>query len=262
MKKENGFDSLTGDQVEELIVTYQKKISNIHRYASFDYCYNYFQFFRKNNAISQIGTKENLELSVLQLSYYLASWGMFRGSTALLRHSSHALIPVVKFIAGTSEKYWDIDIDNYDSGVNDLGYLYREIGRSIDIRLIKEGKGKVQEATTVLVTKILLGVFGNTPAMDEFFMKGIGKSNFANSNYLESFDKVIVIWNDISGFYKKHKQIFDNKTIPSLQFDGKSSTIIYPKAKLIDMLFFERGNVIIREEKRTKEEKQKIVSIG
>lgn len=255
MKKESVLDSLTGDQVEKLISTYQNKISSIHRYSSFDYCYNYFQSFYKSNSISQIGAKENLELSVLQLAYYLASWGMMRGSTALLRHSSHALIPVVEFIAYTHEKYWDINIDNYDSRINDLGYLYTEIGRLIDIPLIKDGKDKAQEATTVLITKILLGVYGNTPAMDDFFMKGIGKSNFTNSNYLNSFKKVKNIWNDLSNFYKKHKPLFDSKSIPSLQFDRKDSITMYPKAKLIDMLFFEKGNEIIKQEKELKKSK-------
>jgi hypothetical protein len=32
-----------------------------YRYASFDYCYNYFYSFYKNNKIKEIANKENLE---------------------------------------------------------------------------------------------------------------------------------------------------------------------------------------------------------
>lgn len=42
------------------------------RYASFDYCFNYFQSFR--GRASELISEENLEHSCLQLGFYLASW--------------------------------------------------------------------------------------------------------------------------------------------------------------------------------------------
>ncbi|HXS37858.1 MAG TPA: hypothetical protein VN721_14230 [Flavipsychrobacter sp.] len=249
MSKENILQNLSDDQIEKRINNYTDKISHIHRYASFDYCYNYFQSFRKKDILLQIAAKENIELSVLQLTCYLASWGMFRGSTALLRHSSHALKPVIEFAAATPEKYWEIDIDNYDVTISDLTTLYCEIGSRINIPLVKDGKDNAQEATAILVTKILLGIFGCTPAMDEFFIKGIGKANLGYLNYQESIDKVKAIWQSLFYFYTKHKFIIDSKIITSLQFDGTKSSFVYTKAKLIDMLFFERGNEIIKQEK-------------
>ena len=252
MKKENVLQTLSDDQVEKWINIYIETIKPNHRYASFDYCYNYFQSFHKSNTTSEIAAKQNIEFSVLQLAYYLASWGMFRGSTALLRHSSHALKSVVEFVAAAPEKYWKIDIDNYDVAINDLTTLYLEIGSKIHIPLVKDGKDKAQEATAILVTKILLGVFGCTPAMDEFFMTGIGKSNLAYLNYQDAIDKVKIIWQDLFDFYQKHKSVIDNKTITSLQFDGSKSLFLYPKAKVIDMLFFEKGNEIMTEAKRAK----------
>ena len=50
------------------------------RYASFDYCFNYFQSFRTYPA--ELTSPGNLELSCLQLGFYLASWGMLRGRQA------------------------------------------------------------------------------------------------------------------------------------------------------------------------------------
>ncbi len=49
------------------------------RYASFDYCFNYFQSFRELGNISALAGPANVQLSCLQLGFYLASWGMLRG---------------------------------------------------------------------------------------------------------------------------------------------------------------------------------------
>ena len=51
------------------------------RDASFDFCFNYFQSFRDRRDIAAIAAPERLEVSCLQLGFYLASWGMYRGST-------------------------------------------------------------------------------------------------------------------------------------------------------------------------------------
>jgi len=62
------------------------------RYASFDYCFNYFQSFRESGAVSLLASSDNVQLSCLHLGFYLASWGMFRGSTELLQKSARYLI--------------------------------------------------------------------------------------------------------------------------------------------------------------------------
>ena len=49
------------------------------RYTSFDYCYNYFQAFRESGEVSALATPTNIQVSCLQLGFYLASWGMLPG---------------------------------------------------------------------------------------------------------------------------------------------------------------------------------------
>ena len=48
------------------------------RHVSYDFCYNYFQSFKNKEEI-----KDNMELSCLQLGFYLASWGLYRGSNQI-----------------------------------------------------------------------------------------------------------------------------------------------------------------------------------
>jgi hypothetical protein len=84
------------------------------RYASYDHCFNYFQDLRETNQIASAVSEEKSQLSCLHLGYYLASWGMFRGKAALLRHSSRALLPAVELIVRAPRVISETDIDSYD----------------------------------------------------------------------------------------------------------------------------------------------------
>lgn len=232
------------DAIRYYINSYRDNISKEDRYASFDYCYNYFQAFRKANNIKGIATIEHLEMSTLQLSNYLASWGMFRGSGGLLLHSSHVLIPVIECISNLDMKYWNIDVDNYSTRLDDLVYIYEKIRNSICFTKPKS-KGNLSNVTVVLVTKILLGVFGNSPAMDEYFMTGACYSNANHIDASKSIKKVKKIWLGLADYYKENSDVINEYSIDTLSFLENDENFIsskYPKAKLIDMIFFEKGS--------------------
>ena len=57
------------------------------RYASFDYCFNHFQDARDTGDTAGLAKGDNLLQSCLHLGFYLASWGMMRGSSQLLQRS-------------------------------------------------------------------------------------------------------------------------------------------------------------------------------
>lgn len=62
------------ENLEQLVIDFKNESQEKnHRYTSFDYCYNYFH--PTNNS------KQDIEKSCLVLGFYLASWGMFRGSS-------------------------------------------------------------------------------------------------------------------------------------------------------------------------------------
>lgn len=131
------------------------------RYASFDYCYNYFQTYRERANVSAVAATANMELSCLHLGFYLASWGMLRGSTDLLQRSIKHLEPVVTAIAGAPPALWEIDANDYSDEVwTTLG------GFNADLCAILSGK-----ASDTLTTKIMLGTFGCVPAFDTNFVR-------------------------------------------------------------------------------------------
>jgi hypothetical protein len=96
------------------------------RYASFDYCYNYFQSFREQQNIPGLASPEQMQTSCLQIAFYLASWGMLRASSFLLRKSAKYYEPLIEGIVQFPQNIWDIDVDLL---VHDMAGKGRGIGQ-------------------------------------------------------------------------------------------------------------------------------------
>jgi len=191
----------------------------LERYASFDYCFNYFQGFKDKKELAQ----NNIQNSCLHLGFYLASWGMFHNSF-LLQKSIKFYEPLIKYIASEKCGVWDIDADEYtDTNIEKL----IKCGKNIKDKL---GNKRV---TDTLVTKIMLGVFGNVPAFDSYFRSGSNLGTF-NKHSLK----------EISHFYKSYSEIISDEASKIKTFEyhsGKASNRSYTKAKIIDMIFFIEG---------------------
>lgn len=72
------------------------KVDENGRYRSWEHCYSHF--------IKARGSQEiDYDYLSLQLAFYLASWGMYRGSSFLLQKDYKVHIPVVEELL--SEKY-------------------------------------------------------------------------------------------------------------------------------------------------------------
>ena len=152
-----------GVDIEANLRMYLADRQPMHRYASFDYCFNYFQTRREEGRIASLAEGVELQVACLQLGFYLASWGMYRGSTVLLRRSVAHLAPVINVIARAPSEAWEIDVDGYT----------RAACRSL-LDLAPRSAGVPEGATDTLVTKIMLGVFGSVPAFDTNFKTGFG----------------------------------------------------------------------------------------
>lgn len=193
------------------------------RYTSFDYCYNYFYFFHKNKSLSSLANKKNLETSCLQIGFYLASWGMMRGSSFLLQKSVRNFSSLVIAISKMNPKLWEIDVDDYnEENISLLLNCKQEIINAL---------GKENKPSDTLVTKIMLGVFANIPAFDKYFRKGLKVYSVNKKSLLK-----------VKEFYLKNKEDLDSFKIHTLDFlTLKETDNIYTKAKLIDMCGFIAG---------------------
>ena len=208
-----------------------------HRYASFDYCYNYFYRYKSEPR----KLKENMVESCLYLWSYLASWGMLRGSTKLLKECNFMCLEHVIEAISESKGCWDIDIEDYD---ND-----KKRKQLIECRnKIEEGLKIVGiSPTETLITKIMLGVFGNIVALDTYVSKWIKKEN--GKGITKVNDKLLIF---LSNFYRKNRKGFKefDRKIRTLSIkEGELETnMYYTKAKLIDMYGFEKGMKLAKNE--------------
>jgi len=200
----------------------KERLSN-ERYSSFDYCYNYFYSFYKDNKISKLANQDNLQMSCLQIGFYLASWGMMRGSSFLLEKSVRNFSDLIIAISKMDSKLWEIDVSDYNS---------ENIVILLDCKKkIINALGKGNNPSDTLVTKIMLGVFSNVPAFDQYFRQSMSVYSFNRNSLFK-----------IKEFYIENKNILDSYNIHTLDFTkGVETDIIYNKAKLIDMCCFMDG---------------------
>ena len=220
------------DNIKEYLNYYLSETNPTDRYTSFDYCYNYF----KTNSSEYI--LKNMEKSCLVLGFYLASWGMLRGSSFILQKSIKFYEPIIQYIAELDKNYWSIDVDNYSvENINKILIVYKKFN---EIIIPKNEKGK-PAADATLLTKILLGVFGFIPAFDTNFLKAFKFMSNDNRGF-----KVVNIKNlkIISEFYSSNKIVIDEFASTTKTYDfatGEKTNISYTKAKIIDMYGFMVG---------------------
>ena len=203
------------------------------RYASYDFCYLYFQTNR-----GSLGGA-NMETSCMHLWSYLASWGMLRGSSALLKCSPSILKDLIAYFDDIKDSIvWTIDVDTYTrESKEEILKVYHDIDERIQ-KSIARTLGKETNDVNVsvtLITKIMLGIFGCVPAIDQYFYssfhkryKGFGKLGTKELNCLKKF-------------YDEYKYELDSFQISVLDFSGNNTNLLYKKAKLIDMYGFSDG---------------------
>lgn len=158
----------TAVDVESNVRIYLGDRDAMIRCRSFGYCYNCFQAYRESDDVKSLAAPAEMQLSCLQLEFYLASCGMLRSSSILLRKSSQHYVPAFQAIAHTPTDVWDIDCHNYSTQ---------------NVQLILETAARIRvafqvRASDVLVTKVMLGVYGCVPAFGAYFVRGFRPGKF------------------------------------------------------------------------------------
>lgn len=187
------------------------------RASSFDYCYNYFQGHYENDAGASLAEPQHIQLSCLQLGFFLASWGMLRGP--LLKRSVKHYERLIRVIATAPPELWGIDVDDYSN---------EACAALLDMRL-RIRDSLPDHVSNTLESKVMLGVFGGVPAYDRSFRRGFGVQRFNAKSLMK-----------VHTFYRLNAEAIDGTRIYTLDFDSSLQTKrLYPRAKIIDMLFTE-----------------------
>jgi len=107
-----------------------------HRYKSWEHCYNFFKKIKDKEI-----DKEELDLAQLHLAFYLASWGMYRGSSFILQKDYTIFKKVVQEIL--KKKYsllWDVEKNIKQN--EEMGKLFLELYLSLET-ILKEIRNSV-----------------------------------------------------------------------------------------------------------------------
>ncbi|NHN55999.1 hypothetical protein G9U51_09445 [Calidifontibacter sp. DB0510] len=203
------------------------------RELSFDFAYNYFQE-------NQQPTRQ-MEASCMQLGFYLASWGMYRGSSYLLKETNAAhLKGAIKLVEEYNPRVRGIDVPAYrDPGVQDL---LVEIYDALRRALLRDKK----TAHVTLVTKVMLGVWGVVPAFDSYFQAAAkliwtGRERGDGATFFD-FNRASLV--RLLEFYEGHRAAIDQLASALHTVDFTTGSLTgrqFTRAKIIDMFGFQLG---------------------
>lgn len=223
---------ISESEFNKLIDEFLKDRNIEDRNSSYDYCYNYFYEFYKENRVEEIWDNNNLITSCLHLWFYLASWWMLRWSSPLLQKNIRFFETLIKNVIA-KDKYkhcWGIDLDSYnDNNINKLIELKEAIISTFHNYYNTDWKE--YKPTDTLITKIMLWVHWNVPALDENFVKWLRVGNTLNKNTLKALGKI----------YEDNKKLINWRKEFTLDIKTWNKTKNkYTKAKILDMYWFKK----------------------
>lgn len=206
-----------------------------HRYKSWDNCH---QAFMKQS-----------EIHSLVLAFYLASWGMYRGSGGLLQknHLVHKGAIDILFSKENEKLKCDQTNEVAKENIEQIMVIKNKLASYYSSIYFTKGSNKPKQIspTDTLLSKILLGTFGCVPAYDRYFIDGLKEmkmehTRFSAPSLLELFD-----------FIDKNKiEIGNAQKIIKRQTQNH-----YPLMKILDMYFWQIG--YDKEENENEQEKRK-----
>ena len=197
------------------------------RSRSWEHCYRVFRDARTDPS-------PDCDYLSLHLAFYLASWGMYRGSSFLLQKDYKVLSPVVeKVLKPEYDCLFGLACTDVRNG--DVWKLLKKLSDDIadhfdPIRNEVAGRVVASPVSPVLITKILMGTLGCVPAYDRFFVDGIKKYKVTTQEYSRKSVR------KLAEFYEAH-----NDRLEEARRGMQCEDLVYPQMKLLDMGFWQVG---------------------
>ena len=197
------------------------------RSRSWEHCYRVFRDARTDPS-------PDYDYLSLHLAFYLASWGMYRGSCFIFQKDYKVHTPIVeKVLKPEYDCLFGLactDLRNSDVRAQ-LMELSADIADYFD-PIREEVKGRVVEypVSPVLITKILMGTLGCVPAYDRFFEEGAKYLGLEKKSYNK--DSLL----ELAAFYEAH-----NDRLEEARRGMRTDDLIYPQMKLLDMGLWQVG---------------------
>ena len=197
------------------------------RSRSWEHCYRVFRDARTDPS-------PDYDYLSLHLAFYLASWGMYRGSCFILQKDYKVHTPIVEEILRPE---YDCLFGVACVGLREdevqarLTEVYKRISAHFwPIRNEVAGREVPTPVSPVLITKILMGTLGCVPAYDRFFEEGAKYLGLEKKSYNEDSLR------ELADIYEEH-----NDRLEEARRGMRVGDLIYPQMKLLDMGFWQVG---------------------
>ncbi|MFI8577552.1 hypothetical protein ACIGEL_17715 [Rossellomorea aquimaris] len=220
--------------IKEIISTYHQETTQDphHRFKSWEHCYRFF--FRHHQHLEN---EDLADQSCLQLAFYLASWGMLRGSSFLLFKDYKVHQYFIREVVRNPvyKEYFQLDqVEFLDVTIfRDMDKLVQDIRNTYQNNIsVLQGEEVDINVSDTLVTKIMLGVFGNVPAYDRYFKMGIALFGFNMQLNARSLEELASFYNEHVDEFSACRKLLD------------SQDIFYTPMKLVDMYFWQIGYML------------------
>jgi hypothetical protein len=179
--------------------------------------------------------EENLERSSLQLAFFLAVWGMFRGSGRLGSQNLEFYKDLLVHLhTETSPEFWSLDLRDFDRADRAEYRRAKKLLKEANRALVCFQAGGVTWTDT-LKTKVLLGLWGQVPALDRFVLTGFYYFNKEFEGAISPYRRLSPrLMASLAEAARDHAWPLDHQLSP----DGG---IEYPPGKVIDMAFWQYG---------------------
>lgn len=214
-------------------------------------------------------SKDEKEIARLYLMNYLASWGMYRGSSFVLQYDSNIYKDIIDIIFDKDYNVlWDLKYEDLKQNTSDVigkvCKVFNAIEKKLDEKRIftmvekvdwfnqyeKNNNTSNTKVSRTLVSKILLGTICCMPALDTNFNTIVEHSSCKISNYIPFLFEMILEKGNLSDY--------DDNPCGYNVFEKLSEADSeFPLMKIVDMAFFTIGD-----EKKFKELFEKYILNG
>ena len=197
------------------------------RLKAWEFLYEYI--WGQSRSWSSLTDAASLDTTALHLGFYLANWGMFRGRSELLRNSNLDLMKelVLRLMQGKGTELFELSSKDF---LPDAPNLSRNHGLFDDVVHIFHNMPGNVSWTDTLISKILLGIWGEYPALDRYYLRGV-RSLYPYRGLTElsgrSFTSLMALVEE------------ESFELPAIETERLR--LAYPLGRLLDMAFFQLG---------------------
>lgn len=215
----------------------KRNTNKSNRQNSWIYCHQAFSAaFDKSDQ-----SAEACDFLALHLAFYLASWGMLRGSSPLFQCDYKVHLETVKILLEPQYRpLRDISAEALcrKENLDLLMKLKNALVKYYKGALSSHAKGKSKYSPSdTLLTKILLGTFACVPAYDQYFVEALDKLGLRPKQFSRASIKAIA-------------EFCQANTSVLAQWRNACAEH-YPDMKLLDLAFWLYGEQLMHKKQKT-----------